>query len=229
MAKDARAHFENISKVYPYLAIANTIKVAQALKMQNIYIFKNAAKYANIKNKDKARKLYETIPGSVGQLIHDYNHNLDMWKIPATEEVLKKLFAMAQEAAGKPDDYDFSLTPAQNEEVKQKRLEEKHKKKRQWDATPEKERQLNELEIKIRDMLPGLDIPSFSSPQDALLFLGDEIKGKVISKNKFNQQFGRLMRELGMLSRAAHRKERMIKIAAILREAKSFCTKETRL
>lgn len=215
MVKDARTHFEYISKIYPYLAIANTIKTAKALGLLNICILADAPRYAHIKNKDKADRLYIEIPKALGKKIYDYNYSLDLWKIPATDEILEKLEAMIQEIIGKSKDYDFYLTPAQNKEREKAKLEEEQRKKIEWNSTPEKEKELNNIEIKIRNILPELEVPKFFSPQEVLKFLGEEVKGKVLTKKQFNAQFSTIMRDLGLLSRAARRKERMIKIATL--------------
>lgn len=130
----------------------------------------------------------------------------------------EKLYAMTQEATGKSKDYNFSLTPSQNQEQEHKRREEERQKKKQWSATPEKEKKLDDLERKIREMLPMIEVPNFYSPQQALRFLGDEVRGQIVPKKQFNRQFGIIMRDLGILSRAARRRKRMIKLATLIRK-----------
>ena len=60
--KDARAHFDTISKAYPYLVLMNAIEVAKTRGDKYIYIIKNAPYYAAIQSKEKADKLYKAIP-----------------------------------------------------------------------------------------------------------------------------------------------------------------------
>lgn len=214
--KDARKHFEYISKVYPFVSIINAIKVAQSLNKDYIYIVINTPRYAAIRNKDKANKLYTEIPLALGAE-EDAILEEPVWRIPATQETIDKAQAMAQEATGKNKDYDYSLTPSQNIEEKEKRLRKEKKKKRQWKATPEKIEQLEEINEQVRTLLPEVEVPDFVTPQQALRYLNQEVNGKIINKKRFKRDFGLINRNLGMLSRAHRRRQRMIKMASLTR------------
>src|SRR5690606_341537 len=70
----------------------------------------------------------------------------------------------------------------------------------------------------IRDKLPMAEVPNFYSPQQALRFLGENVKGKILGKRTYNKEFADIARELGILARAARRAKRMIKLATIQRK-----------
>jgi len=216
--KDTRKHMEYISKAYPYLSIINAIKVAQTLKKENIYISINAPEYARISNQKKATKLYDTIPRQIGGEESDIQGE-PAWKIKASNETIERLKALIQQETGKKD-YDFSLTPKQNQEKKDEEFNKKKEKRNQWNASPEKVDKLNQIHQRVTELVPDIDMPSFQTPQQALRFLNQEVSGKAINKKKFKKLFGPINRDLGMLSRAHKRKQRLIKLAIINRRMK---------
>jgi len=215
--KDARKHIEYLSKAYPFISIINAIKVAQTFNKDYIFISINAPEYANIGNKNKAKKLYTDIPLAL-EAEEASIQGEPVWKIPATGETIQKAEAMAQRATGKDKDYNYSLTPKQNIEIKEKTLREEKKKKRQgWQGTPEKMEQLMEINEQVRALLPEVEVPDFITPQQGLRYLNQEVNGKIINKKRFKKDFGLINRNLGMLSRASRRKNRLIKMASLIR------------
>jgi len=219
--KDARKHFDIISKVYPYLVIINTIEVAKKLDHKYIYIMKNAPFYASIQNVEKATKLYKNIPELVatprsinrdlyvsnktGTSGYDTKHLETVYEIPANDESIAVLRTAAQKLSGQNDQYDFSLTPAQN---KANRILPQ-KKDRTWNPTPEKIQRLKELTNVIKTELSGVDVPDFYDPVGAIKYLSKEVRSKIIPKKRFSRVFGPIIGELGKLSRAS-RLERLI-------------------
>jgi hypothetical protein len=214
--KDARAHFDIISKVYPYLVIINTIEVAKAKNLGHIYILKNAPFYASISNSSKANRLYKIIPELVatrrsiaGKLFienskeDNYSDTTseEVYEIPATNESIALLRSEAERVSGKRSGYDFSLTPAQNR-VKRTIL----RKERVWNPSPEKIEKLKELTNIIKIELRGVDVPEFYDPVSAIKYLSKDIRSKVVPKKRFNRIFGPIIGELGKLSRASRLK-----------------------
>jgi hypothetical protein len=205
--KDARRHFDIISKVYPYLVIINTIEVAKKIDHKYIYILKNAPFYASIQSSDKARKLYKIIPELVATkrsvekdvvISSPYDSNSEaVYEIPATDSSIAILRSEAERLSGKNRLYDFSLTPRQNAE------KITNKEKKTWNATPEKIETLKEIIDTIKIELSGVDVPEFYDPVSAIRFLNTKIKGKVVPKKKFNKVFSPMIGELGKLSRAS--------------------------
>ena len=212
--KDARKHFDIISKVYPYLVIINTIEVVKKLDHKYIYILKNAPFYASIQNAEKATKLYKNIPELVatsrsidkdlyvsnktGTAGYDEKHLEIVYEIPANDESIAVLRTAAQKLSGQNDQYDFSLTPAQN-----KANRTPVKKDSTWNPTPEKIEKLKELSGVVQAELSGIDVPDFYDPVSIMRYLNSEIKTKIVPKKRFNSTFGPIMRELGKLSRAS--------------------------
>jgi len=219
--KDARRHFDIISKVYPYLILINTIEVAKRLGHKYIYILKNAPFYASIQNAEKATKLYKNIPELVattrsinrdlyvsnktGTSGYDEEHLELVYEIPANEESIAVLRSAAQKLSGKNNQYDFSLTPSQN---KANRILPE-KKDRTWNPTPEKIQRLKELTDIVKTELSGVDVPDFYDPVGAIKYLTKEVRSKIIPKKRFSRVFGPIIGELGKLSRAS-RLERLI-------------------
>jgi len=213
-AKDARKHFDIISKVYPYLVIINTIEVAKKLDHKYIYILKNAPFYASIQNVEKATKLYKNIPelvatsrsidkdlyvsNKIGTAGYDEKHLETVYEVPANDESIAVLRSAAQKLSGQNDQYDFSLTPAQN-----KTNIAPVKKDSTWNPTPEKIEKLKELSGVVQAELSGIDVPDFYDPVSIMRYLNSEIKTKIVPKKRFNSTFGPIMRELGKLSRAS--------------------------
>lgn len=217
--KDARTHFDYISKAYPYLVIINTIEVAKKMGKEYIYILKDAPFYANTQNEKKAKYLYEDIPATVAEGEEFIGGTYDKeghkaWKIKVSDENVKTLRAKIKKLTGKGESYDFSLTPAQN--IK-KQEEERKSKKNEWEPDPEKIKRLKGITESLRERFPEKDIPEFTTPQQVLRFLGQDIK-KDIGKKKFNQEFGRMSGELGTLIRAWNIEEKLFKISQYIGE-----------
>ena len=210
--RDVRAHFDTITKAYPYLVLMNTIEVAKMMGDKYIYIIKNAPFYASIQNKEKAKKLYKTIPELVAtersmskplRVVSEepYTHYEEAYEIPATDESIAILRSEAERVTGKGAAYDFSLTPAQN---KAKRVI--HKKDRSWNPTPEKIEKLKELTNFIKIELGGVDVPEFYDPVSAIKYLSKDIRSKIVPKKRFHRIFGPIIGEPGKLSRASRLK-----------------------
>ncbi|MAG27001.1 hypothetical protein CMI47_15795 [Candidatus Pacearchaeota archaeon] len=216
--KDARKHFDIITKVYPYLVIINTIEVAKRLNHKYIYIMRNAPYYANIQNEQKAIKLYQHIPElvaterSLGQGLEVANVEThgsrqlyeSVYEVPANDESIAILRTAAERISGQGPQYDFSLTPLQNRANK-----ETPKKKMTWSPTPEKIERLKELTGAIKLELEGVDVPELYDPVGAIKYLTKEVRSKIIPKKRFSRVFGPIIGELGKLSRAS-RLERLI-------------------
>jgi hypothetical protein len=182
---------------------------------------KNAPFYASIQNVEKATKLYKNIPELVatprsinrdlyvsnktGTSGYDTKHLETVYEIPANDESIAVLRTAAQKLSGQNDQYDFSLTPAQN---KANRILPQ-KKDRTWNPTPEKIQRLKELTNVIKTELSGVDVPDFYDPVGAIKYLSKEVRSKIIPKKRFSRVFGPIIGELGKLSRAS-RLERLI-------------------
>lgn len=214
--KDFQIHVEYISKIYPYLCIINTIEVAQKIKSPYIYIMQNGAHYGNIQNKKKGEKLYSIIPQLVALPEEVRMGKEPLWKIPANSDSMSKLKAAIKQILNKDDSYEFSLTPQQNQTKKEQISQEKSQ-KTEWVANPEKVDRLKAINDKIKELVTTIDIPNFYTPQQALKFLNENVRGKAMTNAEFNTKIGPLIRELGLISRAKLRFKRLLKIAHIIR------------
>jgi hypothetical protein len=85
---DAKKHVEIISQNYPYLIIANAIKTAQRMNMENIYLLKSGGD--TIQNLNKRRRIYKELPEKLGAE-DDTLMGLDVFRISASDDNLGKL------------------------------------------------------------------------------------------------------------------------------------------
>tara|TARA_B100001094_G_scaffold241771_1_gene237704 strand:- start:5370 stop:10733 length:5364 start_codon:yes stop_codon:yes gene_type:complete len=216
--KDIVAHFNIISAAYPYLILTKAIQTAIIAGFSHIYILKDAARLADIKNLDKAKKLYEDIPLEVASGTRVIRDNL-CWEIEATQESISRLMSRAREVTGKDSKYDFSLSPAQNAELRVRDRE--RRRKAPWVASAEKIQKLKEINLFVKDRFPEINVPSFTNPTDAIRFLNEEIKKKM-TKSQFKREFSSVVRDLAILKRSWERTIGMIKFARLSKEKTRF-------
>jgi len=216
--KDIVAHFNIISAAYPYLVLAKCIDAAKLAGMSHIYILKRAAQLANIENEEKAKSLYEDIPLEFSSGSKNINDE-ECWEIQATDGIKARMMARAREITGRSDNYDFSLTPAQNS--RERTRERERKKRTPWAATAEKIERLNQINNELKERFPDINVPEFTNPTDIIRFLNEEIRKK-FNKKQFNAEFNPLIRELSILKRAWNRMLKLKKFA-------SFSAKNSRL
>jgi hypothetical protein len=209
--KDIVAHFNIISAAYPYLVLAKCIDVAKLAGMSHIYILKRAAQLANIANHEKAKSLYEDIPLEFSSGSKNINDE-ECWEIQATDGIKARMMARAREITGRSDNYDFSLTPAQNS--RERTRERERKRRTPWAATAEKIERLNEINNELKERFPDINVPEFTNPTDIIRFLNEEIRKK-INKKQFNAEFNPLIRELSILKRAWDRMLKLKKFASL--------------
>lgn len=216
--KDLVSHFNIITAVYPYVVLANSIKVAMTSGFSHIYILKRAPELANIANKEKAEKLYTEIPlqiTSESEVINDE----DCWKIDATEEVYSKLMSIARELTERDSNYNFGLSPAQNS---QERVRDRERRMRApWAASAEKRERLEEINLSLRKRFPEMIVPDFTNPTDLMRFLNIEVRPQ-FSKKKFNTEFSPIIRELSILKRSWNRIVGLTKFANICKGKSRF-------
>ena len=223
--KDIVAHFNIISAAYPYLILSKAIQIAVIAGLPHIYILKDAARLADIKNQDKAKKLYEDIPLMVASGTRLINKNL-CWKIEATQTNINKLMSKAREITGRDSQYDFSLSPAQNAQLRMRDRE--RRKKSPWAASAEKLQKLEEINRLIRSRFPELNVPDFTNPTDAIRFLNEEAKPWAIkneegmTKGKAKKEFSPIVRDLAILKRSWERIVGMMKFAKLSRGKNRF-------
>jgi len=222
--KDFTKHLDYINKAYPYLAIINTIEVAKKLGAKNIYIheYDRVVELANIKNVEKVKKLYDTIPSLIATRRVVYNGYEPLWEVPVDDSVILKMHEEIKKITGKGPEYDFSKTPKQNAEVA-KALRDKLRidMRTKWNVAEEniaklesvKDELIAQLEVDMKDFDPA-EIEALSTPTEVLIYLG-RVKAQY-SKGAFKKKFNQINRSLGILSRAAEAFVRMIKISTML-------------
>jgi hypothetical protein len=223
--KDARKHFDYISKVYPYLVIAASMKFAKEISSDSepfIFISRNAPYYADISNKEKAAKLYEEIPQlipgtkteGVAHIFPDgsFSKKEECWKIKASNENILIYENKARSLLGRGPEYNFALTPEQNRRIKT----DDRKKKIDWKPDSDKIDALKRIIKEIKEKLPGVDVPSMHSPTDIIIFLNTKVRGKVVPNKPFKKDFGPIIKELAILKHSWILEERMVKLSRLL-------------
>ena len=206
--KDGRKHFDYISKVYPYVILANSIRAAMAAGYENIYVLKNAPYYADISNEDKARRLYDEIPNLARGVGLKTIKGEECWEVPATDENIAIYEEKARKAVGGNESYDFSLTPSQNTAIRVEKRKDVG-----WKPDSDKIKKLDEINLSIKSKLPGVEIPKFFSPIDAIKFLNTQVRGRIFGKGRFNKEFGTIIRDLSTLKKAWDRSDRIVKVS----------------
>jgi len=211
---DARRHFDYISKAYPYFIIANCLKVAKQLGFQYIYILKNAPYLADIKNADKAKKLYVEIPQLAATEREVRISGEPCWQIPVSDENISLYERESKRSVfgSIHSIYDFSLTPNQNKRSRT----ERRKKDMSWSPTPEKTEKLKDIIMQIKSKFTDVDVPELYSPDEAIKFLNTKIRGKIVPKKRFGREVGPIIRELAILKRSWDRSDRLIKLSGLL-------------
>lgn len=227
--KDFAKHLDYINKAYPYLAIINTVEVAKKIGAPFIYIhdFRHVVDSANIKNKDKARKLYSEIPSLITkERVQFYDGDL-FWKIPADDSVVKKMREEIRKNTGKGPEYDFSKSPRQNAEaVMAVRERARRDLRTRWNSAGENKSKLDELkrnlQIQLETDMKEFDpeeLAGLATPTEVLIYLG-KVK-RQYGKGEFKKKFGLINRDLGILSRAFESIYRMVKLSSMLMLSKN--------
>ena len=198
--------------------------MAKKLGAKNIYIheYDRVVELANIKNVEKVKKLYDTIPSLIATRRVVYNGYEPLWEVPVDDSVILKMHEEIKKITGKGPEYDFSKTPKQNAEVA-KALRDKLRidMRTKWNVAEEniaklesvKDELIAQLEVDMKDFDPA-EIEALSTPTEVLIYLG-RVKAQY-SKGAFKKKFNQINRSLGILSRAAEAFVRMIKISTML-------------
>lgn len=219
---DSKKHLEYISIAYPYLVLRDTALAAKAMGT-NMFFMLQDPEDADIKNKKKLRHLYNNIPGGLGGyyvLISAYKDDI-AWAFNINEKFFANIdyeLHKIKEELGLPEDYNFSLTPAQNNIKPEEKVEKavEHKNILESKSTEEFKILLEE----VKKLLPELEVPNLQNSKQLLSFLNSDVKNKVIGHKEFNRRFSNIIKQLVLISRAEFRAKRLIKLSSIRRKHK---------